>query len=329
MKKEGARVQTNQNQKETTKQPFKGDPPHRPVLLSEVLSAAEEISPKSVLDCTFGRGGHSKALLSQFPKLHILALDWDGEAIKYGQTLHSTSRIQFLRTSFYQFPEELRQSPPLFAKQRPFDMILMDLGVSSPQLDQGERGFSFYRKGPLDMRMDRRMRLKAEDLVNGLSKRELIQLFQEYGEVKRPFPVVHAIFEARKRKRIQTTEELVQLIQKQAPRSRFGRHPATPYFLALRMKVNGELEGLKKSLPDFLPFLKGKGYFVVISFHSLEDRIVKQTFRRFVKEEKGFLWNKKAMTPSSEEKKVNLRSRSARLRVFVKKQLSLKTGKKP
>ena len=270
------------------------------------------------MDCTFGRGGHSTAFLSRFPQLRILALDWDGEAIKYGQAHPPTSRIRFLRTSFYHFPERLRQSSTLFAEHRPFDMILMDLGVSSPQLDQGERGFSFYREGPLDMRMDQRVKLKAEDLVNGLSKRELIQLFQEYGEIKHPFPVVHAIFEARKKKRIQTTGELVRLIQKFASRGRLGRHPATPYFLALRIKVNGELEGLKESLPSFLPFLMAKGYFMVISFHSLEDRIVKHTFRNLVKDKEGFLWNKKAITPSSEEKKANPRSRSARFRVFVK-----------
>ena len=291
---------------------------HRPVLLSEVLSAAHEIVPKSILDCTFGRGGHASALLSQFPKLRILALDWDEEAIQYGKKLPQASRIQFLRTNFHHFPEKFRSSSPLFTEWGSFDMILMDLGVSSPQLNKGERGFSFYRDGPLDMRMDQREQVTAEDLVNGLSKRELIQLFRNYGEVKYPFSVVHAIFEERKKKRIKTTGELARLIQKVVRKSRPGRHPATPYFLALRMEVNGELEGLKESLPSFLPFLNLKGYFIVISFHSLEDRIVKHSFKGFVENNEGFLWNKKARTPSIKEIKSNPRSRSAKLRVFVK-----------
>lgn len=291
---------------------------HYPVLLSEVLSAAQEIAPKSILDCTFGRGGHALALLSQFPKLRILALDWDEEAIQYGKKLPQASQIQFLQTNFHHFPEKFHSSSPLCPGWRSFDMILMDLGVSSPQLDKGERGFSFYREGPLDMRMDRREKITAEDLVNGLSKRALIQLFKNYGEIKHPFSVVHAIFEERKKKRIKTTGELARLIQKVARKSRPGRHPATPYFLALRMEVNRELEGLKKSLPSFLPFLNSKGYFMVISFHSLEDRIVKHAFRGFVGNGKGLLRNKKAITPLAKERKSNPRSRSAKLRVFVK-----------
>ena len=293
-------------------------PPHYPVLLAEVLSASEAAKPKNMLDCTFGRGGHTEAFLSRFSKLRILALDWDEEAIKYGKEFFQASRVQFLRANFHYFPEKFRSSSSFFMKWKTFDVILMDLGVSSPQLDQGERGFSFSRDGPLDMRMDRRGQVTAEDLVNGLSKKALIQLFKEYGEIKHPFSVVDAIFKERKKKRIQTTEELVQLIQKSVPRSHSVRHPATPYFLALRMKVNGELEGLENSLPSFLPLLNSKGCFMVISFHSLEDRIVKQTFKQFVRAEEGLLWNKKAITPSTEERKLNPRSRSAKLRVFVK-----------
>ncbi|MCY4512848.1 MAG: 16S rRNA (cytosine(1402)-N(4))-methyltransferase RsmH [Bdellovibrionales bacterium] len=291
---------------------------HNPVLLSEILAMAQKREPKNVLDCTFGRGGHSKALLSQHPELRILALDWDEEAINYGKELAQASRIQFLRTSFYHFPENIGSSPSFLSEWRAFDMILMDLGVSSPQLDQGGRGFSFHKDGPLDMRMDQRGEITAEDLVNGLSKKELVQLFREYGEVKHPFSVVQAIFEERKKKRITTTGELARLIQKTARPGRPGRHPATPYFLALRIKVNGELEGLKISLPSFLPFLNSTGYFIVISFHSLEDRIVKHLFREFVREGKGSLWNKKAIMPSTEERLFNIRSRSAKLRVFVK-----------
>ena len=293
---------------------------HCPVLLTEALLAAGEISPppKSILDCTFGRGGHSLAFLNRFPSAKITALDWDGEAVEYGKTLPQAGKIGFLRMNFHYFPEKLQQSPSFLSACRPFDIVFMDLGVSSPHIDQGERGFSFHRDGPLDMRMDQRGEICAESLVNGLSKRELIKLFQKYGEIRRPFAVVHAIFERRKKKRIKTTGELARLIQKHAGASRPDRHPATPYFLALRMKVNGELEGLERSLPAFPPFLRKGGILMVISFHSLEDRITKQAFRRLVQEGKGVLWNKKALTPSSAEKKRNPRSRSAKLRVFVK-----------
>ena len=291
---------------------------HHPVLLSEVLLASEAAAPKNMLDCTFGRGGHTQAFLSQFSKLRVLALDWDEEAIKYGKGFFQASRIQFLRTNFHHFPEKFHSSPSLFMKWKSFDVILMDLGVSSPQLDQGERGFSFSKEGPLDMRMDRRGQVTAEDLVNGLSKKALIQLFKEYGEIKYPFPVVDAIFEKRKKKRIQTTGELVQLIQTAAPRGRLGRHPATAYFLALRMKINAELGGLENSLPAFLPLLNSKGCFMVISFHSLEDRIVKSAFKQFARRSEGLLWNKKVITSSAEERKLNPRSRSAKLRVFMK-----------
>ena len=296
-------------------------PLHRPVLLTETLSALSETpspAPISILDCTFGRGGHSLAFLDRFPKAKVTALDWDEEAVEYGKTLPQAGRIKFLRMNFHFFPEKLQQSPSFLSNRRPFDIVFMDLGVSSPHVDQGGRGFSFHRDGPLDMRMDQRKEISAESLVNALSKRELIRLFQKYGEIRRPFSVVHAIFERRKKRRIKTTGELARLIQKHAPASRPGRHPATPYFLALRMKVNGELEGLEKSLPAFPPILKKKGVLMVISFHSLEDRIIKQAFRRFVQEGKGALWNKKALTPSPEERKRNPRSRSAKLRVFVK-----------
>ena len=292
--------------------------PHYPVLLSEALLASEAAKPKNMLDCTFGRGGHAKAFLSRFSKLRVLALDWDEEAIKYGKEFFQTSQVQFLRTNFHHFPEKFRSSPSLLMKWKTFNVILMDLGVSSPQLDQGARGFSFYREGPLDMRMDRRGQVTAEDLINGFSKAALIQLFKKYGEIKHPFSVVDSIFKERKKKRIQTTGELARLIQKAASRPRLGRHPATPYFLALRIKVNEELEGLENSLPDFLPLLKSGGCFMVISFHSLEDRVVKHAFKQFVQAKAGCLWNKKAITPSGKERNLNFRSRSAKLRVFVK-----------
>ena len=289
---------------------------HTPVLVEELLSLfCQSSAPKKILDCTFGRGGHSLALLKKFPKLYIRAIDRDTEAIKYGSSLKEVQegKIQLSKGNFHSFARQAEE-------KELYDMIFMDLGVSSPQLDKEERGFSFYQEGPLDMRMDKEQSFKAEDIVNSWSKEELVQLFQKYGEIKNPSQVVKEILKERKRKKIQSTFELSSLIQKYQPPQFVKKHPATKWFLALRLTVNRELEGLSESFPDLLPLLKTQGYFVVISFHSLEDRIVKQAFRQFVLEGKGQLWNKKVLRPSPEEQKKNRRSRSAKMRVFQKKE---------
>ena len=285
---------------------------HIPVLLSEILSLfPESFSTQNLLDCTFGRGGHSLAFLKKYPKLKILALDRDDEAIEYGKSLEVQNQIEFLKINFHDFPKQ-------YPQPETFDIILMDLGVSSPQLEKSERGFSFYQDGPLDMRMDRDQKLTAAHVVNSFSKKELEDLFCHYGEIKRPFAVVDTIFKERKKKKFETTKELVNVIQKYNSRGFSGRHPATPYFLALRMFVNQELEGLEESLPSFLPLLKTGAYFIVVTFHSLEDRIVKRAFKKMTLEGQGHLDHKKVIRPSSEERHLNPRSRSAKLRVFVK-----------
>ncbi len=285
---------------------------HTPVLLSDMLSFfPDDFAPQTALDCTFGRGGHSLAFLKKYPKLKILALDRDEEAIKYGKSLGVEDQIEFLKINFHDFSKQHSQS-------RLFDIILVDLGVSSPQLDQAERGFSFYQDGPLDMRMDREQKLTAAHVINSFSKKDLEDLFCHYGEIKRPFAVVDSIFKERQKKKFETTRELVNVIQKHISRGFSGRHPATPYFLALRMFVNQELEGLEKSLPSFLPILKTGAYLIVVTFHSLEDRIVKRGFKNFVLQGEGQLGNKKVIRPSSKERQSNPRSRSAKLRIFVK-----------
>ena len=283
---------------------------HNPVLVEEILSVFSKTSNAFFLDCTFGGGGHSQALLKAFPKARVLALDWDEEAITYGRKNLAPlfkSRLKLLRTNFHNF----RTSSF-------FDGILMDLGVSSPQLDRASRGFSFYRKGPLDMRMDQSQSLKVGDIVNRASKEELVSLFKEYGEIAKPYPVVTDLLKERKKKKIEGTEELVKIILKHTPWFGGKTHPATPYFLALRMKVNNELEGLKSGLSSLKDLLKSEGKLAVISFHSLEDRIVKKAFKDFVTKKEGVLWNKKLIRPSLRERKLNPRSRSAGLRVFVK-----------
>ena len=288
---------------------------HNPVLLEELLSlfsnkkTLNSKTPKFILDCTFGRGGHSLAFLKKHPESFILALDRDLEAIQFGESLKQ-SHLKLSHQNFHDFPLHAD-------KNTSFDLILMDLGVSSPQLDQGERGFSFNKPGPLDMRMDQTQKLKAESILNSFNKKELIHLFQTYGEIKNPYSVINDLIQKRKKKRIQTTEEFVEIIQKYQSSTRY-KHCATKWFLALRIAVNQELEGLKKCLPLYIDFLKPEGFLAVISFHSLEDRIVKQNFRDFVHSKKGSLYNKKVIHPTNQERKLNIRSRSAKLRVFQK-----------
>ena len=276
---------------------FLGKNLHTPVLLNELLALfSEKTSPQNILDCTFGRGGHSLAFLKKFPTAFILALDRDKEAIDFGTGLKSVKdkKIKLLQKNFYEFPN-------IFEQTKFFDLILMDLGLSSPQLDEGERGFSFYKEGPLDMRMDQRQNLKARDIINQYSKQDLIKLFKTYGEIRNPYKVVSDIITQRKRKKFETTAELSRLIQKHHA-FRGNKHPATTWFLALRIAVNGEIEGLESSLKAYLRLLKPKAYWAVVSFHSLEDRIVKRTFRQFVKENKGELYNKKVIQASKEER---------------------------
>lgn len=284
---------------------------HTPVLVEELLSFIPN-SFQTFLDCTFGRGGHSLAFFKQFPSLKIYALDQDEDAIQYGQSLNQIpeSQIQFFHSSFHNCPPEV--------SSKNFDVILLDLGVSSPQLEQAHRGFSFYQDGPLDMRMDQRQNYTAAHIVNESSKEDLIDLFKTYGEIRNPYKVVETIFRERKKKRIETTKELANMVLKHISWNSTRRHPATPYFLALRLKVNNELNGLKEALPALISLLNPQGCIMVITFHSLEDRIVKEIFKDSVNEKLGFLGNKKVIRPSQEERGRNVRSRSAKLRVFIK-----------
>lgn len=287
---------------------------HSPVLLKELLSLfSEDNPPQNILDCTFGRGGHSLAFLKKFPSAAITALDRDKAAIEFGLAFKvlKAKKIKLLNENFYKYPFILKD-------KKSFDLIIMDLGVSSPQLDDKERGFSFYQDGPLDMRMDQTQVNTAKDIINQYSKQDLIQLFKSYGEIRKPYKVVSDIVKQRKKRPLETTAELVQLIQKHHGFYR-NKHPATTWFLALRIAVNEELTGLSRCLAAYLDLLNPKAYWAVISFHSLEDRIIKRAFRLFVKEGKGRLFNKKVIQAQKEELKNNPRSRSAKLRVFQKK----------
>lgn len=295
---------------------------HKPVFLEDVLTVFRTARGpvRAVFDGTFGRGGHTEALMNHWPRAEVVAFDWDQEAIEFGQEKFpreiSEGRLRLYRSSYVDF-KKVRSDHLTQGFPNAFDLMLLDLGVSSPQLDQAHRGFSFYHDGPLDMRMDQRGELTAADIVNTWDEQDLARLFIEYGEVQRPFRVVRAIVHDRKSKKpFETTRELASMIERVDGWHKKGSHPATRYFLALRMKVNEELSTLTTAIPDLIDGLADGGILAVITFHSLEDRIVKHLFKDHL--HLGRLVNKKVIKPSDEEVRNNPRARSAKLRAFEK-----------
>lgn len=292
--------------------PFEFSPEHYPVLLQEVLAAFYPFREKkgaTYFDGTFGRGGHYSAVKHVIPQMIATVMDQDLTAVAYAKSRFQTEvqqgQLTVIHGNFSQFSEHNLKN---------FDMMLLDLGVSSPQLDQAERGFSFYNDGPLDMRMNQQQGLTAEVLVNTATEDDLIRIFKEYGEVYRPARVVRAIVHDRKSKAFQTTQQLASLIERVDGWQIKGHHPATKYFMALRLAVNSELEVVAEAVPAMMKALNPGGRLAIISFHSLEDRIVKNIFRD--SEELGRPVNKKVIVPTQEECDRNSRSRSAKLRIF-------------
>lgn len=295
---------------------------HTPVFLNSILQVFRTVRRPvhAIFDGTFGRGGHGAAMLDAWPEAQLIAFDWDEEAIDFAKERFSSDiasgRLRLYRSSYLDF-WKLREEYAARGFPQSFDLMLLDLGVSSPQLDQAERGFSFYQEGPLDMRMDRRGELTAADIVNTWDEQELARLFIEYGEIQRPFRVARAIVHDRKaRKPFQSTRELAAMIERVEGWRRKGSHPATRFFLALRMRVNDELSTLNIAIPDMIKALAEGGMLAVITFHSLEDRIIKTIFKDHLNV--GHLVNKKVMKPTDEEIRENPRARSAKLRVFGK-----------
>ncbi|MCB0366785.1 MAG: 16S rRNA (cytosine(1402)-N(4))-methyltransferase RsmH [Bdellovibrionaceae bacterium] len=297
---------------------------HIPVLLDPILQMAKGLSqpPAHYLDGTFGRGGHTRALMAEFPQMRTFALDQDEEAIAYGQEHFqrelASGHLVLCRANFREV-ESLQERFSEFHGGAGFDLILLDLGVSSPQLDRGDRGFSFYHDGPLDMRMDQRGEVTAEDIINNWNPDELSDLFRELGEVRSPGRVVNAIIEERRKQAFRTTRELASLIERCLGWRKKGHHPATQYFLALRLEVNRELDVVKEVIPQLVELLRDSGRLMIITFHSLEDRIVKYALRDLC--DRGFLVNKKVIQAPWGEAKKNPRARSAKLRVFQKGEL--------
>ncbi len=304
---------------------------HRPVFLKETLDVflGHQGVVRNYFDGTFGRGGHAAAVMKAFPEAQGWAFDRDEEAIQHGKKMfsprlelqetvgatptNSSEQIHFFHADYGEFATTAQRERVNGFPEK-FDLMLLDLGVSSPQLDEGLRGFSFYHDGPLDMRMDRRQETTAAEIVNEWTEQDLARIFIELGEVQRPFRVVRAIVHDRREKPFATTHQLAGLIERVDGWHKKGSHPATRYFMALRLAVNDELGTLERALPDILNALADKGRLVVITFHSLEDRIVKNIFKGHL--DQGVLLNKKVIKPSDEEIKDNPRSRSAKLRAF-------------
>lgn len=255
---------------------------HRPVLLAEVLEQLAIKEDGIYLDCTFGRGGHSQAILSLLGVSgRLLALDRDVDAVAsdVAQSMLKDKRFT-LRHNCFSALESVSADEGIVGQ---IDGILLDLGVSSPQLDNPDRGFSFMQNGSLDMRMDSSADMTAAKWLSKVDEKELVRVLFEYGEERFARRIARAIVETRVEKPLTTTRQLAALIEDVIPKREKHKHPATRSFQAIRIEVNKELDELKDVLQQSMRVLKPGGRLVVISFHSLEDRIVKQ----FIRSESG------------------------------------------
>jgi len=304
---------------------------HETVLLHEAV-AALSIKPSGVyVDGTFGRGGHSRKLLSQLDeKSKLFVIDKDPSAINVAQILkEQDGRVEIMHGSFSDI-KRLISNADLLGK---VDGILLDLGLSSPQIDEGERGFSFMRKGPLDMRMNNVSGQSAAQWIEQVEESELANVIKVYGEERFAKRIARAIVEARTEQAIVDTELLADIVAKAIPKWEKHKHPATRTFQAIRIYINQELDDLQKTLDDVLEVLDDKGRLVVISFHSLEDRIVKTWVKKMAKGDdvpsyipiQSDQLNQKvnivgkAIKASDEEVSRNPRARSAVMRVAEKR----------
>lgn len=303
---------------------------HISVLTQEVVDFAPE-STQTILDCTLGGGGHSRCLLENFPDAKLYGIDRDALAVKASAERLKTyeKQTKLGQASFSELPE-------FFAEcgEPVFDYILADIGLSSEQLVRAERGFSFLREGPLDMRMDPdRQQITAAHLVNNSSEQELLKILRNFGEERFARKIVGKILEFRGKNPLKTTKELAQLVSSVIPRrlQKQGFNPATLTFQALRIAVNNELQELEVLLKQIPSRLKKDGRVALISFHSLEDRIVKHQFRKWEnpcvcptdlpycicgEKPRGRVLTRRPVNATKKEVADNPRSRSAHLRVF-------------
>jgi 16S rRNA (cytosine1402-N4)-methyltransferase len=274
----------------------------------------EPLEGKRILDATVGTGGHSEVFAKKLGTGTLVAMDQDLEALEIAKTRlkNSVCQILFLHSNFSRMKESVQAGDV-----QKFDGILMDLGVSSLQLTDSDRGFSFQKDEELDMRMDKRQPLTAKGVVNTYNEQSIRGLLQEYGEEPFAKRIAAAIIHYRRKKKIETTGELASIVKQAVPRKAWPKHiqPETRTFQAIRIAVNNELESLKQGLAQAVELLDARGKLLVLSYHSLEDRIVKQFFKKcdpFVFK----ILTKKPLVPERAEASQNPRSRSAKLRVL-------------
>lgn len=302
---------------------------HISVLLEESINSLNIKEDGTYVDCTLGYAGHSSEILKRIKRGSLFAFDQDQEAINYSTKKLSSvgSNFTIIKSNFSYLKEKLAEK-----NIEKVDGILFDLGVSSPQLDEKERGFSYHEDARLDMRMDRDKEFSAYELVNTYSEKDLARIFFQFGEEKYSNSIARNIVKERESKPIETTLQLVEVIKHSVP-EKYSRekHPARKVFQAIRIEVNHELDILEQSLKDAASILEIGGRLSVITFHSLEDRIVKNLFKELTdidSKVKGLpnipeaylpeyrLITTKAISPSQEELEMNNRSRSSKLRVI-------------
>lgn len=284
---------------------------HLPVMVEEVINLLRCEPGKVFVDATLGEGGHASAILKRTaPDGFVIGIEWDEEALSIAKEVLRPfgDRVQIFQENFIYLSK--------FIEMESVDGILLDLGVSSLQLEDEKRGFSFQKEGPLDMRMDLRIDQTAADLINSLSKKELELTLLRYGEERWAKRIAESVVRVREREPIQTTQALRKIVHEAIPRRFHPRRidPATRTFQALRIRVNDELGNLKKVLEIGWRFLKKGGRICILSFHSLEDRMVKEAFRKLEREGKMRILTPKPISPSKEEVMNNPRSRSAKMR---------------
>lgn len=287
------------------------------MLLDEVLQTLSPKAGESFLDLTVGLGGHSSAVLDlTAPGGRLVGVDRDSDALAVAATRLDSERTLLLHGNFGELPELRKRLPQLT-----YDMVLADLGVSSPQLDEGDRGFSFRNDGPLDMRMDRSGAIDARAFLETIEETELMRIIADYGEERHARKVARAIIQERAVRPIESTGQLARVIRSVLSSSRRGQvDPATRTFQAIRIAINKELEALAHLLERFETLLAPGGRFAVISYHSLEDRQVKEAFKLRHRELGHELLTSRPLRPQEQEVARNPRSRSARLRVIRRHQ---------
>jgi 16S rRNA (cytosine1402-N4)-methyltransferase len=303
-----------------------------PVLAETAVEFLECSPGKLVLDATIGAGGHAELILSRLGENgRLIGIDWDERALELARKrLESRPNLSLVRDNFRNLAVVLGRMGV-----GEIDALLLDLGLSSIQIEEADRGFSFKSEGPLDMRMDNRLKNTAADIVNTYSEQQIVRVLREFGEEPNARRIAKELIRERSRAPIRTTTQLAEIVRRRVPRKmrRPGIDPATRTFQALRIEVNCELDNLRLALNDGINLLKPKGRVCVISFHSLEDRIVKQTFVQAArgcvcpydvpqcvcgKKPSLRILTRKPVTPSAEEVAANPRSRSARLRAAEK-----------